>query len=307
MATGTIKQTDTSTTGIITVIDNGGNSAVANGSDLNYMDMDLPSKGGAGQNDVVIFDLVLVGREYQAAYVSRAMATGKIKETDTSTTGIITVSDNGGFANVANGSDINYLDADLPSNGGVTAGNTVSFTFVQSGRSYAAANIKKMVSVPADKGTVKTGTVTGNLSVDGIVVTLKGATVTGNVQVKNGGEILIKPDDSGVKTTLKKGLTANKNSIITLYESEITGTVAVTNCLSFSATGGSIGSSLVIVNATSGVTVDGTSIDGDAVVNNNAPTTVVKNCNITGNLEMHNNTGCGQTDNTVGGTNSGCA
>ena len=108
MATGSIKQTDTTTTGIITVIDNGGNTNIVNGADITYFDMDLPSKGGVAAGDFVTFDAVLVGREYQAVSVYKISATGNVKQTDTSTTGIITVSDNGGFSAVPNGSDIAY-------------------------------------------------------------------------------------------------------------------------------------------------------------------------------------------------------
>ena len=306
MATGTIKQTDTTTTGIITVIDNAGNAAVANGSDITYFDADLPSKGGANPNDVVVFDIVLVGRTYQAVSVSRVSATGKVKQTDTTTSGIIAVSDNGGFANISNGSEVSYLDMDLPSKGGVAQNDTVSFNFTPVGRGYQAINLKKMISIPGDEGTVRTGDISGNVSVTSGTVTLKGATVTGKVDVKSGAKVIIKPSDTGAKTVINKGLNANQNSIVVFFQSDILGTVVVNNSQSFTATGGSIGSSLVLVNDAA-VSVDGTSVDGDVVVNNSTTSAVVKNCNVTGNLEMHNNTGCSNTGNTVGGTNSGCA
>ena len=306
MATGSIKQVSNSTSGTITVIDNGGNSSVPNGSDIVYVDGTLPSRGGVVLNDFVTFDIVQAGPEFQAANVYKISATGKVIQVNNSTSGNITVSDNGGFSDVANGSNIGYQDNDLPNKGGVVQNDLVSFNFIQSGPAYQATNLKKMFSFPPDQGTVKTGAISGNVSVDGTVVTLKGATVSGNVQVKNGGTILIKPDDSGVATVIKKGLNANKNSIIILYQSEIMGTVAVTNCNSFTATGGNVDSSLIVVN-NAVVSVDGTTVDGDVVCNNSTTSAVVKNCNITGNLEMHNNTGCNQTGNTVGGTNSGCA
>ena len=305
MATGSIKQASTSTSGIITVIDNGGNSSVPIGSDIIYLDSTLSSRGGVAVNDFVTFDIIQAGPDLQAANVYKISGTGKVKQISTSTTGVITVSDNGGFSAITNGSDISYLDASLPGNGGVAVANVVSFDFVQTGPDYQATHLKKMNSFPPDQGTVKTGPQT-SVTVDGTIVTLKGATVSGNVQVKNGGNLLIKPDDSGVATVIKKGLTANKNSVVTLYQSEIMGTVAVTNCNSFTATGGNVDSSLIVVN-NAAVSIDGTTVDGDVVCNNSTTSAVVKNCNITGNLEMHNNTGCSQTDNTVGGTNSGCA
>ena len=305
MATGSIKQTDTSTTGIITVIDNGGNTAVPNGSDINYLDMNLPSKGGVTAGDFVSFDIVQAGPTFQAANVNKTSGTGKVKQTDTSTTGVITVSNNGGFTAVANGSDINYLDMNLPSKGGVNQGDTVNFNFVQAGPDYQATNLIKVVTGPPDEGAVKTGTITGNLEVNGNTVTLKGAVVTGNVHVKNGGKLNIKPDDSGTPTIINKNVKAEHNAIVVFYKSEIKHEVEIEHCKSFTATGGKIGSDLQL-DGNETVSVDGTTVGGDLECRKTKTSTVIINCNITGNLKLHKNAGCSQSGNTVGGHNSGC-
>jgi hypothetical protein len=65
-AEGTIKQVDTGTTGILTVIDNGGDTSVPNGTDMNYLDSTLPSRGGVVVGDNVSFDIVAAGRLFIA-------------------------------------------------------------------------------------------------------------------------------------------------------------------------------------------------------------------------------------------------
>lgn len=260
---------------------------------------------GAVINCSVTFDFVLSGRIYIAQNVQLV----------TTATGIIqTLPTAGGsgqiqLVNPATDPNGNTTIAYDTAPSGAVINAAVSFDIVLSGRVFIAQNVKLIDNGPVDQGDVKTGIVTGNLTVDGAsattTVTLKGATVSGNVQVRNGGKLIIKPDASGAKTTLSKGLTANKNSVIVLYKSEIMGTVAVTNCQSFMATGSTVDSSLILVNNGT-VSVDGTAVDGDVVVNNSTVSATVKNSNITGNLDMHNNTGCNQTNNNVGGTNSGC-
>lgn len=216
--------------------------------------------------------------------------------------GLITITNNGGSILIGNGSDISYSKPGFT----INVNDNVSFTIANTADGVRATNIQLVVPAgPPDEGTVQTGTISGNLTVgSGQIITLKGATVTGNVQVRDGGKLIIKPNDSGMQTIIDKGLMANTNSIVVLYNSEIQGTVSVTNCQSFTSTGGKIDSSLVLINDAS-VVADGTTIDGDVVGNNNTSITV-KNCTITGNLDLHSNTSCSQNANTVAGSNSGC-
>ena len=204
---------------------------------------------------------------------------------------------------------IAYLN---PSHFSLAKDTKVTMTIDDSGADPIATILSIAPSNPCatypDEGTVKTGSLSGNQTVEaGTTITFKGATITGKVDVKNGGKVIIKTDDNGVKTTITKGLNANQNGRVIICKSEIQGNVAVTNSPELTITGATIGSTLVSVN-NGAVKVDATAVDGDVICNNSTVSAVITNCNITGNLEMHNNAGCSQSGNTVGAgcTNSGC-
>lgn len=86
---------------------------------------------------------------------------GTVKQIFTSTTGIVTVTDNEGDPRVPNGADINYEDSTLPSRGGVVIGDNVSFDIIYirdiSGRWLIATNLIKIESATLISIDIKPG------------------------------------------------------------------------------------------------------------------------------------------------------
>lgn len=229
------------------------------------------------------------------------MATGKIKTVTSDTTGIITRDDNG--------SDINYDDSTLPSQGIVLkAQDPVSFDIVQVGPVQKATNIKLLLTEPAppnDEGEVITGTVNGNVDVPaGVTKTFKGATVNGNVRVR-GGKVIGK--DNTQRTVFNGTINATQNSHVVLYKCDMKKTVAITNSQKFDAYYKNDFTSTVVANNNGTVVLKESKVDGDVIANNNTTSVTVQNNTITGDLVLNNNTGCNQSGNNVGGSNSGCA
>lgn len=102
---------------------------------------------GAGL--VLLFTLTLAG--------PAVAGKGTVKQIFTSTTGIVTVTDNEGDPRVPNGADINYEDSTLPSRGGVVIGDNVSFVIDASGRWLIATNLIKVESATLISIDIKPG------------------------------------------------------------------------------------------------------------------------------------------------------
>ncbi|MEK7227218.1 MAG: hypothetical protein AAB221_16250 [Bacteroidota bacterium] len=263
------------------------------------------------------------------------MAKGTITQVSTQTTGKVRVDDNEGYIGVPNGTEIIYDDATLPAKGGVVVGENVSFTIAPNGPGqYKATTIQKQVVADPDFPATNEGDlyvpVVGDLDIDGRTVTVRGATVNGNVNLSNGGKLILTStaEDGAQRARVTGSIFALANSTckLTIYKSDVNGSIRFSNNSEVKFKGGSVGGDVDIRNSakatknngsvggdvdirnmTNGVSVDGLTLTGTGKnldIRNNRVSAVLKNIVVNhGDATVRNNQGCSYSNITApGGT-----
>lgn len=252
--TGVINEVFTSTSGTI----NRDNGLDPNPVQYNNISL-LLNAGDKVSYDIdsnfVITNIVLIN-------TSVSMETGVVNEVFSATAGTIN-RDNGIDPN-----PIQYNNATII----LKAGDKVSYNI---DANFVISNIVILDSSPADQGEVKTGVITGDLSINsGKVVTLKAATLNGKVKMK-GGKLIIKSN-----STINGKIEGEHHVELFVYDSTVTGSIHITNSLN--------------------VDLFHSNITGSVELENNATVSVV-NCTIGGKLKLAHNTNVNQSGNTVHG------
>ncbi|HXC05224.1 MAG TPA: hypothetical protein VNZ86_10765 [Bacteroidia bacterium] len=172
-------------------------------------------------------------------------------------------------------------------------GDAVSYDFDP--QTATASNINPIVAdpdFPADQGTVISSPYNGDLVLAaGTITTISGTTVSGSITL-NGGTLILKSSTQGgtVPAVIQGDLRGMKNSNVTIYKSQIAGSLLFHNSGALTIKGGSVGGDTDIHNSQR-IKNQG-SVGGDTDIKN-CQVVLLSNLNITGagnNFKLNNNT-----------------